>query len=162
MDIKDIKRYSDEILEAMTEKDKSGRGYVCPVCGSGSGKNGTGLIPVKGKPGYYHCFAAGCAFENGDILELIGKTYNLPDVTQQIEKAGELIHRDFSYKNQWYNEKKTYTDSGKDVKNMVQNNDKNSDDKNTGFNQDNLKEQQEIRAFMDAEDEVRRVAAQQA
>lgn len=148
--IDDVKQYSDEILEAMTERDKSGRGYICPVCGSGSGKNGTGLLPVKGKPGYYHCFAAGCDFEHGDILELIAKTYRLTETAQQIEKAGELIHRDFSNKNQWYNEKKTYTDSGKDVKNMVQNDDKNADDKNTGLNQDNLKEQQEIRAFMEA------------
>ena len=47
MTIEEIKAgYSERILQAMTEKDKSGRGYVCPVCGSGSGQNGTGLRPV--------------------------------------------------------------------------------------------------------------------
>ena len=150
MDIKDIKRYSDEILEAMTEKDKSGRGYVCPVCGSGSGKNGTGLIPVKGKPGYYHCFAAGCAFENGDILELIGKTYNLPDVTQQIEKAGQLLHMDFSNKKQWFNEQDGNRRSGERNKNSMENNDNKAADKNTLVSQDILKEQTAIKDFMEA------------
>ena len=44
MDIKEIKaRYGEAILEAMTEKDGSGRGWVCPICGSGSGHKGTGL-----------------------------------------------------------------------------------------------------------------------
>ena len=150
MDIQDIKRYSDEILEAMTERDGSGRGYVCPVCGSGSGKHGTGLLPVKGKPGYYHCFAAGCPFEHGDILELIGKTYHLADTAQQIEKAGQLLHMDFTDKNQWFNKGNGSRNSGESDKNMVQNNDNLTDDKNNGFNQEILKEQAEIKAFMES------------
>lgn len=123
MNIDDIKRYSDDILKAMTEPDKSGRGYVCPVCGSGSGKHGTGLTPVKGKPGYYHCFAAGCEFEHGDILELIGKTYRLQDTAAQIEKAGQLIGRDFTNKNEWKEAPKTKEQSGTKNKNTLQNND---------------------------------------
>lgn len=123
MNIDDIKRYSDDILKAMTEPDKSGRGYVCPVCGSGSGKHGTGLSPVKGKPGYYHCFAAGCEFEHGDILELIGKTYRLQDTAAQIEKAGQLIGRDFTNKNEWKEAPKTKEQSGTKNKNTLQNND---------------------------------------
>ena len=123
MDIDDVKRYSDEILQAMTEPDKSGRGYICPVCGSGSGKHGTGLSPVKGRPGYYHCFAAGCEFEHGDILELIGKTYRIQDTAAQIEKAGQLIGRDFTNKNEWKERPKTKEASGTKDKNTLQNND---------------------------------------
>lgn len=149
MDIQEIKeRYSDEILEAMTEKDKSGRGYVCPVCGSGSGKNGTGLLPVKGKPGYYHCFAAGCTFEHGDILELIGKTYNLPDTAQQIEKAGQLLHMDFSDKKPWYNEKDGSRSSEEGNKNMIETNGNLTADKNSLTSPDILKEQEAIKDFM--------------
>ena len=105
MDIKEIKdRYTEAILEALTTKDPSGKGYICPICGSGSGPNGTGMVPVPGKPGYFHCFNIGCGFY-GDILEMVGKTYNLPDTAQQIEKAGQLIHQDFmGDKKPWYNQ----------------------------------------------------------
>ena len=155
MDIQEIKRYSDEILAAMTERDKSGKGYVCPACGSGTGRHGTGLIPVKGKPGYYHCFSAGCPFEHGDILELIGKTYNLPDTAQQIQKAGELIHMDFSNKNKYeYSKSINNINSGsisqKENKNAIQNSDKNGETKNEGFNQDILKEQEAIGGFINS------------
>ena len=151
MDIKEVKQFSDEILEAMTERDGSGRGYVCPVCGSGSGKHGTGLLPVKGKPGYYHCFSAGCPFEHGDILELIGKTYHLTDTAQQIEKAGELIHRDFSNKKQWYEQDKGSHNSGKENKNMVENTQNQEADKKDLISTENLlKEQAEIKAYMEA------------
>ena len=151
MDIKEVKQFSDEILEAMTERDGSGRGYVCPVCGSGSGKHGTGLLPVKGKPGYYHCFSAGCPFEHGDILELIGKTYHLTDTAQQIEKAGELIHRDFSNKKQWYEQDKGSHNSGKENKNMVENTQNQEADKKDLISKENLiKEQAEIKAFMES------------
>lgn len=151
MDIKEVKQFSDEILEAMTERDGSGRGYVCPVCGSGSGKHGTGLIPVKGRPGYYHCFSAGCPFEHGDILELIGKTYHLTDTAQQIEKAGELIHRDFSNKKQWYEQDKGSHNSGKENKNMVENTQNQEADKKDLISNENLlKKQAEIKAYMEA------------
>lgn len=149
MDIDDIKRnYSDAILDAMTVKDGSGRGWVCPVCGSGSGPKGTGLIPAKGKdgrprPGYYHCFAAGCDFVHGDILELIGKTYHLPETVQQIQKAGELIHMDFTNKD----DNRVFSfDKPIDLSDF--------DDKNTPENSDNeaadtQAKRQDIRAFMD-------------
>ncbi len=101
MDIKEIKeRYTDELIRIMTEPDKSGRGYICPICGAGTGKNGTGLTPVKGKAGYFHCFSAGCEF-HGDILQLIGAVYHLPEIRDQIAKAGELLHTDLSGKEEW-------------------------------------------------------------
>jgi len=155
MDIQEVKRYSEEILDAMTTRDGSKKGYVCPVCGSGSGKHGTGLVPVKGKTGYYHCFNAGCEF-HGDILELIGQTFHLQETVDQVRKAGELIHRDFLKdnsrdKNQWFNDKSKKKVSGKENKNMVENKDNQTADKNEVLNQDNLKkEQAEIRAYMEA------------
>ena len=94
MNIEEIKeRYSVDLMNILTERDKSGRGFVCPLCGSGTGKNGTGMVPVKNKPGYFHCFAAGCEF-HGDILELVGRVFNLRETTEQIRKAGELLHVD--------------------------------------------------------------------
>ena len=53
-------------------RDGSGEGYVCPICGSGSGKSGTGLRQYPGsKTGtHWHCFA--CGF-HGDMVDFAGK-----------------------------------------------------------------------------------------
>ena len=105
MEIREIKeRYSDDLLNILTEPDKSGRGYICPLCGAGDGKHGTGLTKVKNKPGYYHCFSAGCEF-HGDILQLIGAVYHLNDTKEQIVKAGELLHVDLTGKEEWQRER---------------------------------------------------------
>jgi replicative DNA helicase len=124
MDIKEIKaRYSEQIMEAMTDKDGSGRGYVCPICGAGTGQHGTGLFPVPKNKGYYKCFAAGCEFY-GDVLELVGQVYHLQDTAQQIRKAGELIGVNFTEdKTQWFNEPEPGTEQGNPDKNTVQTND---------------------------------------
>lgn len=47
--------------------DKKQKGIICPLCGSGSGKNGTGIVEVPGKPGQLKCFA--CDF-SGDVIDL--------------------------------------------------------------------------------------------
>ena len=51
-------------------QDGSGKGIVCPLCGSGSGKNGTGIRenPQSKKPHGLKCFACGFA---GDVIDLI-------------------------------------------------------------------------------------------
>lgn len=40
-------------------------GYVCPVCGNGSGPDGTGITEVPKKPGTLHCFVCDTG---GDII----------------------------------------------------------------------------------------------
>lgn len=45
-------------------------GIVCPLCGSGDGRNGTGITENPRKPGQLKCWA--CNFQ-GDILDLIQK-----------------------------------------------------------------------------------------
>ena len=30
------------------QADRTGKGYICPICGSGSGKNGTGITTKDG------------------------------------------------------------------------------------------------------------------
>ena len=59
------------IIEHATEnfqRDRSGRGYICPICGSGSGNKGTGITTRDGK--HFTCWA-GC-FRNADIFDIIG------------------------------------------------------------------------------------------
>ena len=56
-------------FKADLQPDKKGSGYVCPICGSGSGQNGTGITENKRSPGHYTCWA-GC-FKNADAFEII-------------------------------------------------------------------------------------------
>ena len=62
------------------------RGWICPECHNGEGKDGDGIVLNK-KTSTYKCFR--CGF-NGDILDLIGKTFNLPDFKDQLDKAVEI------------------------------------------------------------------------
>lgn len=51
------------------KKDIGGKpSYVCPVCGNGSGKDGTGILEDQNRPGHYHCFK--CGFD-GDAFDLL-------------------------------------------------------------------------------------------
>lgn len=89
-----IRRYSEQILLAMTERNKSGQGFICPVCGSGASEGETGISPVKGKPGFFQCDNPGCRFKKGDILKIIELAYHLQG-GDSVKKAGELIAMDF-------------------------------------------------------------------
>ena len=67
------------------QRDKSGKGYVCPVCGSGTGKKGTGITTRDGV--HYTCWA-GC-YVNRDIVDIIGIKYGLTDFPSKLERAME-------------------------------------------------------------------------
>ena len=56
--------------------DRSGKGIICPLCGSGSGSKGTGIRenPHSKTPGGLTCFK--CSF-SGDVLDLIQKERGL-------------------------------------------------------------------------------------
>ena len=69
------------------KRDKSGKGYICPICGSGSGKNGTGITTKDNV--HFTCWA-GC-FKNADIFDIIGKQYNLTGFNEKLQKACELF-----------------------------------------------------------------------
>lgn len=85
----------DYILSHATEyltPDGSGKGYICPVCGSGSGRHGTGLQLGKNKR-TFTCFAGGCinGDHGGDIIDVIGAEYKLTDYNEKLAKAAELF-----------------------------------------------------------------------
>lgn len=88
--MKDIRTIIDEIHSRGTElltPDKSNKGYVCPICGSGTGKKGTGITTRDGI--HFTCFK-GC-FTNSDIIDIVGIQYNLVDKNSQIKKTAELL-----------------------------------------------------------------------
>ena len=69
------------------QRDKSGKGYLCPICGSGKGKNGTG---ITSKDGIHFTCWAGC-FSNSDIIDIIGLQHGLGDYTEKLEKACDIF-----------------------------------------------------------------------
>lgn len=84
----ELKTYLADYVERITEKSKSGM-YVCPLCNSGTGKNGTGAFSIKREDNSWKCFSCN---EGGDIFDLIGKVENIADYNQQIQRAGELFN----------------------------------------------------------------------
>ena len=81
-----------------TQKARNG-GYICPICGNGSGKDGTGVKLIKGQSFRYKCFkcdtsgdvinfyAAEHHISNADAIPLVFELYGL-----------SLQSRDFSSK----------------------------------------------------------------
>lgn len=64
----------------LLERDKSGKGYVCPCCGSGSGRHGTGMREDRERPGYFKCWAGagtGDCPDHDNIITTIQKAHHL-------------------------------------------------------------------------------------
>ena len=84
----EAKTYILENATRLLEKDKSGKGYICPLCNSGSGKNGTGITTQDNI--HYTCWACN-EISNADIFDIVGLEYGLKDYNEQLAKAGELL-----------------------------------------------------------------------
>ena len=70
-----------------TQKSKDG-GYVCPVCGNGSGKSGTGVHLAKGQSYRYKCFKCGTS---GDVINFYAAEHNISNldaIPQVLEMYG--------------------------------------------------------------------------
>ena len=97
------KPYLREYVESKTQKSKGRNMYVCPLCGSGTGKNKTGAFNVKGDS--WHCHSCG---EGGDIFDLVGKLENITDHSEQIKRVVELYGNETEYQNQAENAQYTH------------------------------------------------------
>ena len=78
----------------LLQPDGSGKGFICPICGSGSGKKGTGITTQDGI--HYTCWA-GC-FKHSDIIDIIGQKYGKTEYREKLEitckEAGVVIDGD--------------------------------------------------------------------
>ena len=83
-------RYIREHAKDYFQHDKSGKGYICPICGSGTGTNGTGITENFKSLGHFTCWGGDC-FRNADIFEIIGKQFALSDFNEIFNKACELF-----------------------------------------------------------------------
>ena len=89
----ELKPRLKDYVESITTKSKSGM-YVCPLCGSGTGKSRTGAFSIDRKdPTRWKCFSCG---ESGDIFDLIGKVENITEPLAQLQRAGELYGVDLT------------------------------------------------------------------
>ena len=79
----ELRRY----VESITKKSKGANMYVCPLCHSGEGHNGTGAFSIKDGTSW-KCFSCN---EGGDIFDLIGKYEGIADHSEQLKRAGELF-----------------------------------------------------------------------
>ena len=66
----DIFEYVNNNPSMWFERDKAGTGFICPICGSGSGKNGTGIQENPKYPLHYTCFAGDC-FRNATAIDIL-------------------------------------------------------------------------------------------
>jgi len=69
------------------ETDKRGRGYICPICGSGSGRKGTGITTQDNE--HFTCWT-GC-FTHADIFDIIGIKEGLTDFNDKFRRACEIF-----------------------------------------------------------------------
>lgn len=84
----ELKPRLKDYVESITEKSKGQSMYICPLCGSGTGKNHTGAFSIDKKdPTRWKCFACG---RGGDIFDLIGEVEHIEEPLAQLQRAGEL------------------------------------------------------------------------
>lgn len=83
-----IKEALQAYVESITQKSKGGM-YICPLCGSGTGKNKTGAFGIYRKDGApkWKCQACG---EGGDIFDLIGKHEGITDRLEQLKRGADF------------------------------------------------------------------------
>lgn len=69
--------------------------YICPICKSGTGKNGTGIKQCKNDPYHFTCWSGNC-FECKDIIDIIGLKYGLDSYNTKLRKACEIYGIDYT------------------------------------------------------------------
>lgn len=83
-----VRQYVKSQAKMYLQLDKSKKGYICPICGSGTGKNGTG-ITTKDEI-HFTCWA-GC-FTNADIIDIIGQKRGLTDYNEKLKAAARELN----------------------------------------------------------------------
>lgn len=68
MTYENAKRFINSKALEELEKDKSGRGYICPICRSGTGSKGTGITTKDDV--HFTCFAGQC-FTNASWIDIL-------------------------------------------------------------------------------------------
>lgn len=72
-----------------------GKGIICPICGSGSGKNGTGITEKpRSRNHFLKCWNGGCDFEHGgSVIDLYMLEHRMNPQTDFSRAVDELAAR---------------------------------------------------------------------
>ena len=90
MDLNEAIRYVHENPEVyLTPTGKKDGGYICPICGSGSGPHKTGIQADKKEPWKFTCFAHDCFPPKSDIINIIAAKEHL-DNKKALFRAFEI------------------------------------------------------------------------
>ncbi len=75
--------------------DNSGKGYLCPLCGSGSGRKGTGLTAIQGRGAHkrFTCWSCHGFKDGGDVLDIIAAQYHT-DAARAMDQAMKIYGLD--------------------------------------------------------------------
>ena len=96
--IEKLKPFLLDYVEEITKKSKGRNQYICPLCNSGTGKNGTGAFTFYPDSNSYWCFACG---RHGDIFSLYAEMNNLsqtsdfPVIADELSKKYHLPSSDY-------------------------------------------------------------------
>ena len=76
MNREELRRLINESPERFFQRDNSSKGYVCEICGSGTGKHGTGLSVKQAANGrlILTCWSCG---ESGDVIHWLEHTKHM-------------------------------------------------------------------------------------
>lgn len=85
MNFEETKEAINEQQPDFLERDRK-NGYICPICGSGSGKHGTGIVKNPKSENKYHCFACGL---NEDVIGLWQKAHEGMNFPEAVKTAAE-------------------------------------------------------------------------
>lgn len=101
-----IKEHLTDYVEGITERSKKGnkKAFVCPLCGSGTGKSGTGAFTITPEGNSWKCFACD---KGGDTLDLIGYVEGIDDYNSKLTRAGELFNLDIDMATEYQNQSKS-------------------------------------------------------
>lgn len=83
MNREEARQYIIERGKEHLAPDRSKKGFICPMCGSGSGNKGTGITTKDGV--HFTCWA-GC-FTNADIIDIIGMEKGATDYNSKLQAA---------------------------------------------------------------------------
>lgn len=100
------KEYLESYVENITEHSAKGnrKAYVCPICGSGTGRNKTGAFTITKDGLKWKCFACD---RGGDTLDLIGYVEDIDDYSAKVTRAGELFNLDIEDSAEYQKQDKT-------------------------------------------------------
>lgn len=77
MDWKQALDYINHRPDLVFKQKARAGGWVCPLCGNGSGKDGTGVKEDPSHPGHYKCFRCGAG---GSVLDWVARMHGMnPD-----------------------------------------------------------------------------------